>query len=684
MYRLIVLSFFYLLFANQLFAINSLDEEILDSIAVEEVTVSAFRFQEKLLKTPVAISIISEDKLKSSSHRPVSFLVNQSPGVFMQSGTLGTNRLTIRGIGTRSPYSTNKIRAYFEGIPLTNGVGETTIEDLNLAAFSKIEIIKGPSSAYYGSGLGGTLLFEAKEPKHDEIEISTTFSSYASYLQSAAVSIEDGDFQHSLHATYLNADGYRYNNKTDRSTVTYFGKLSVKNHQFNLLINHADLKAFIPSSIDLETFEQTPRKAAANWQETRGFEDYQKLMAGVSASSEWEKGWNSQAGIFANQYRNYELRPFNILEEESYYYGSRILVNKSILTEKVQTTLTFGTEIFLEDYQWATFENQDRINGEQISDNKELRNYYNVFVSGKIRFKNGIMITAGGNLNSTSYKYTDRFTEANDGTINHRFNTVLSPKLSMIYPINQKSSIYLNVSHGFSPPSIEETLLPDGKRNLDIQPETGWNYEIGSRGHLLTSIYFDISAYYMRIKNLLLSRRVGEDEYMGINAGKSEHPGIEYLFRTKIIQQTKWSAKLSHSGSYSPHRFLDFTDLGNDYSDNDLTGVPRYTNNSKISIDFGKNYAVELHHQFTGKMPLRDDNSIYSDSYSLINLDGRFKKKIGKIDIEVSAGVYNIFDKSYASMHLINANSFGGRAPRYYYPGLPRNFSLKLKAGHLF
>ena len=37
----------------------------------------------------------------------------------------------------------NKIKAYFDGIPLTTGEGETTIDDLNLSAIEKIEITKG-------------------------------------------------------------------------------------------------------------------------------------------------------------------------------------------------------------------------------------------------------------------------------------------------------------------------------------------------------------------------------------------------------------------------------------------------------------------------------------------------------------------------------------------------------------
>jgi iron complex outermembrane receptor protein len=42
-------------------------------------------------------------------------------------------------------------------------------------------------------------------------------------------------------------------------------------------------------------------------------------------------------------------------------------------------------------------------------------------------------------------------------------------------------------------------------------------------------------------------------------------------------------------------------------------------------------------------------------------------------DLDLYFGINNLFDTTYASMILINAGSFGGSQPRYYYPGLPRN-----------
>jgi iron complex outermembrane receptor protein len=44
----------------------------------------------------------------------------------------------------------------------------------------------------------------------------------------------------------------------------------------------------------------------------------------------------------------------------------------------------------------------------------------------------------------------------------------------------------------------------------------------------------------------------------------------------------------------------------------------------------------------------------------------------------ISSGINNLLNKKYASGIVINAKGFGGGQPRYYYPGLPRNYFISL------
>jgi iron complex outermembrane receptor protein len=60
----------------------------------------------------------------------------------MQQGALNTNRISIR-VGSRAQSVVQKIKAYYEGIPLTTAEGSSTIEDIDMETIGSIEIIKG-------------------------------------------------------------------------------------------------------------------------------------------------------------------------------------------------------------------------------------------------------------------------------------------------------------------------------------------------------------------------------------------------------------------------------------------------------------------------------------------------------------------------------------------------------------
>ena len=131
----------------------------------------------------------------------------------MHSGTLNTNRIVIRGIGSRSLFSTNKVRAYLNDIPLTTGEGETTIEDIDLSIIDRVEVIKGPASSLYGAGLGGTINLKTK--KADYLSTSLTnqsiIASYGTYRNVSSFRHSSEKSNINLIYSRMHSDGYREN-----------------------------------------------------------------------------------------------------------------------------------------------------------------------------------------------------------------------------------------------------------------------------------------------------------------------------------------------------------------------------------------------------------------------------------------------------------------------------------------
>ncbi len=664
-----------------------------------------------LLERSRAATIITADKLESGDETIITNVLNQVPGVYMHSGALNTNRITIRGIGSRSLFSTAKIRAYLNDIPLTSGVGETTIEDIDMNLLEKVEVIKGSAASLYGAGLGGTILMESgargQTPYQDKHLMSKlTIGSFGLIRSNTQLLLESAKGETSIHYDNTHSDGYRDNNEYDRQSFTAIGKYYLgENNKTRLsyFASYIDLKAFIPSSLDSADFIDEPTAAAFTWGNVQGNEDYTKTVLGANLKHDFSNTggrvfYNSTSLFYSNRNSD-ELRPFNILQETNDAFGARTTF--SLYKELGENTKSirwdFGAEYFRENYDWSTFDTDDATI--RLSDNEEVRDYYNLFTEARYKVKNWTLV-AGLNLNQTQYTLTDLFQpDSTNLSGDYQFELMVSPRLGAIYKVplttqQGEITVFANISHGFSPPTLEETLTPDGQINPDIQPEQGWNFELGSRGFFGASDkglgyyhwYYDVSFFTMQVQDLLVARRTDSDAFVGINAGKTVHNGAEFLLQYKPLIGKKTDIDLTLTYTLSDFKFSEFVDEDNDYAGNELTGVPRNILNTTFDLTETINtfkIGFNASYQYIDQMPMRDDNSIYSDAYDLVHTKLTLSTSFNKIELTLFGGINNVFDEKYASMILVNAGSFGGRPPRYFYPGLPRHYygGVNLKWG---
>ncbi len=648
---------------------------------INEVTITAFRSPYNLFNTPAPVNLIGPLQLETgSSLTPVEAL-NQVPGILMHNATLNTNRLTIRGIGSRSLYATNKIKAYFGEIPLTSGDGETTLEDLDNSAIKRVEIIKGPSSSLYGAGLAGVILFHPNTVTKNFVQNRISSASFGTIKNTLSAGIIQNKMNIYALGSYLKSDGYRENNTTNRANILLNSIYSVTaNSNLQILLNATKMKAYIPSSLDKEMFENTPEKAAPNWAAIQGYEDYYNARIGLSYNLITDKNEKVALATFGSYRKADELRPFNRLKENSDYIGFRAYVQKVITSKNSKYTLTSGLEFFREKYYWSTISNENQ--NELLSDNIEKRRYENLFIQLESELYEKLYISAGINGNLTNFYYTDLFTENGDQSGEHQYKPVFSPRIGINYVISRNLSIFGNVSQGFSTPTFEETLLPDGEVNKDIKPETGWNYEAGIRTLVSNRIQFTASYFRIYISNLLVARRTGEDAYIGVNAGKSIHPGLETEIRWNITKPEAYPVfTLIGNATFANYHFQDFVDLENDYSGNNLPGTAKNTWMLMAVINPFRNAGLTFWHRYTGKMAVNDANTGYSDAFGITNFEAGFSPRIGKMRFGLKGGIQNIFDIHYASMLAVNTLAFGNNLPRYYYPGNPRNFYVSLLIG---
>src|SRR5690606_14911649 len=130
----------------------------------------------------------------------------------------------------------------------------------------------------------------------------------------------------------------------------------------------------------------------------------------------------------------------------------------------------------------------------------------------------------------------------------------------------------------------------DAKINPDLEPEEGWNHEIGLRWRTPSNrIYLDIAAFYYKLDQAIVRRVNAEDQDFYVNAGGTDQKGLEFQTnillipgRSGFISNLNWNSSLT----LSDFIFRNYSIGNNDFSGNLLTGVPKtsFVNSLDASI----------------------------------------------------------------------------------------------------
>lgn len=688
--------FLFVVFVFQNIEAQRREGKNMDSLKTEklkEVVISSLHIDNNLLNTPASIGILSKKDLLQNNATDITTVMNTIPGVFMQSSNFTTTRISIRGIGARTTYGTNKIRAFYGSIPLTSGNSETVIDDIDLENLNQIEIIKGPLSSVYGAGLGGAILISPQLSKNGNKSagISSVFGSFGLLKNSVNFGLDEKNGSLNLSYHNLKTDGWRENSAYKREGITLAGELfRKKNSKLTYFSNYTYLKAFIPSSINKNTFENNPESGAPTWVASKGYKEYKSTLGGLAYDFSINENLKNSTSVFVNYKDSNEPRPFDILRQYTFATGARTQFSGNFKIGKIENNFITGIEYFTDTYKGNTFENLYQQNnglgslqGDQLTETGQKRHFYNIFSQLRTLLSEQFEVQAGLNYNKTKFSL-DNYTENTNQE--YSYDGIFSPQLSLLFKPNLQQTVYFSVSRGFSLPATEETLTSEGTINTNIKPENGYNFEVGGKFYFFNKkLYTEIAVYRMEIKDLLVAKRVGDDQYVGLNAGKTFHEGIEITLNHNWQMNRFFSLNSYLAGSLGNYEFKEFVDNGNDYSGNKLTGVAANKVNVGITLNTNLGIYFNADYQFVDEIPMNDANTAFSDSYNLINLKTGYRFEILQgLTSHFAVGINNVTNTKYVSLILPNAAAVGNAAPRYYYPGLPINYYGTISLNYLF
>lgn len=132
----------------------------------DRIVVTATRTERALQDVPSTVTAIDRERMDEELVRNWRDLFRYEPGITVGNsvGRFGLNDINIRGLGG------NRVRIELDGVSVSDGfsIGAFSTANRNfidLDTVKQVEVVRGPSSALYGSdALGGVVAFVTKDP----------------------------------------------------------------------------------------------------------------------------------------------------------------------------------------------------------------------------------------------------------------------------------------------------------------------------------------------------------------------------------------------------------------------------------------------------------------------------------------------------------------------------------------
>ena len=625
---------------------------------LETVVVTGTRSEQAIGNIAGAVTIIKADDIQLGRKAiGLEESLRRVPGVKIDDELGGTprNRISIRGIGTRSGAAARGLKVLVDGIPKNNAGGSAQdMVNLDLGSAERIEVIKGPSSVLYGNQSGGAVNIITKDGKQiPDVNYSQTLGSFGLSRErfEASGRNQDGKLSYYTSLFRTDLDGYRDLSKTNSTGFTAKLRYSVDDRSdFTLVSSYDRSFAQAPGSLTAAQFAQNPRQASAASIANKSEAVIDEFRLG--AIYRRELLGNDQLEV-TGYYTPRHLGPFqqtgpNRVTQDFTNRGGGVKYLNMSAIGGFDNRITVGA-----DYQNTpiTTGNFVRSTGSVNFELEEHATTFGVYLIDEFNLLPNLMLSAGGRFDSVKFT-SDDLTKPLAGESARTFRR-FTPKLGATYRPLTTLSIYASYSEGFDAPLIGELrVLPTGQFgfNKDLDPEITKSFEIGARGEWWGGRgTFEVALYRQAIKNFISP--FGASPLQSTqNVGEARQTGFEIGSRIAVVPRLS----LAVSYTYSNFVFKNFNNGISNFTGNRLPGVPKQNLYTELQYQDPSGWYGGVEYQHVGSFFVNDANTVANASYELFNLRLGYKGTIASYRVEPFFSVNNVFGKSYSALPVIN------------------------------
>ena len=676
-----------------------------DAAVLDEVVVSGSRAATRLSETPVAIGVVKQEVLQRDKPKTIGEVINRIPGVYWND--LGNEQ---HSMGIRQPISTNAVYQYLEdGIPIRPlGVfNHNSLNEMNLAGTDSVEVVKGAASSLYGSNaVGGAVNFLSARPSATPYaSVGVRYDSTAGFKRydtAASNSWGDLGLRFSHYSSRRDGNNWQQYSAGSKDSFSLRGDYALSTSSLlRATLVHTDLDAAMSGGLSETDYRTDPGKSV----NTFTYRKDRTTRANLAWEAETTHNGLTTATLFHRENDHGQLPSYTLTGCSGAAKTCQGTINNNHVDsigldlkhqqefDWLASRLIAGVYLDKSDNPYVS-DNisvvRDPVTGKNLSyalasatNPKGVRDYRadidNSAFFGQWEFSptQKMRVVIGARADAIRYDFQNNLTpagSANFGAPNEsRSFSHVSPKIGATYALSKESSVYTNVSEGFTPPEVSQLY---GKTGIpDLKPATYNNYELGLRMAFLNgALKLDSALYRLDGRDTIVSYTPAVGASENRNAGRTRSQGLELGLN---YDAGPFDARIGTT--VASHRFRQYQVSGSqDYSGKEMPQAPSDISSAEIGYQplQGARIALELVHQ--GAYWMNNANTVRYAGHTLLNLRANYKFAQGW---EGWLQVRNLSDKAYADSASSSYSGVGTYSPdaqNQYTPGAPRSIMLGL------
>jgi vitamin B12 transporter len=573
-----------------------------ENVQLKEVVVTATKTEKQPQDVTQSVTVIAADEIEKSGATTVAEIISTKTGVMVNAqGPVGAlQSVTVRG----STYQ--QVLVLLDGKRLNSGsAGGYDLSELPvpMSAIERIEIVRGPSSALYGSdAMGGVVNIITKKPAVPLTTLSGAIGAHGYTSASLYNTGRENNTYYSLSVAKERSHGFRENSDSDQIVAGI--KIGYDLDTASSIEGSVD---YITKDLGVPGSVQFP--SAVSRQQTR------EAISGLKYKVRIAQGVDYSMRIYQNQekigYQNADFSDYST--NRSVTSGTEMQVNWLMNSFSMLTIGVEGREDSLVNNTAGT----------------HTATISSTYLQDELNLGDSIIIVLGGRNDSNS-----------------SFGSKFSPRASARY-LQSGSGTILRASTGksFRAPTLNDLYFQDSfgdHGNQDLRPETSEEYEGGIEQPFGSGYAVKFTAFNRRVKDLIVWEPdpIIPFAYTPMNIGRARISGTEAELRFLI-------SKLL-SGSINYTRMFPVDELTGERIFSDVSHIPDMEWGGSLSLALDSQTNLSL----TGR---RVKNYVHpgAEKWDYYAVDGKIVAALAaekRTKLDVFIGMKNMFNRKYETI----------------------------------